>query len=63
MSEKDKSFAFLEGLKSWVRTEIMRQPLKTIYDAMNAVGTMPIDSDDGDDDGRKMSNRNKIDKN
>ena len=37
MFEKDKMFYFLEGLKSWVRTELQRQRVQDVATAMAAV--------------------------
>ena len=37
MSEKDKMFYFLEGLKPWARTELQRQKVQDVATAMAAV--------------------------
>ncbi|KAE8699135.1 Flowering locus K-like proteiny domain [Hibiscus syriacus] len=36
MAENDKMFYFLEGLKPWARTEIQRQRVEDVTEAMNA---------------------------
>ncbi|XP_022745098.1 uncharacterized protein LOC111295720 [Durio zibethinus] len=46
MSEKDKMFYFLEGLKPWVRTELLRQKVQDVVTAM-AVAERLHDYNDG----------------
>ena len=46
MSEKDKIFYFLEGLKPWARTELQRQKVQDVATAM-AVAESLNDYSDG----------------
>ena len=46
MSEKDKMFYFLEGLKSWARTELQRQKVQDVATAIAAVERLNDYNDD-----------------